>query len=88
MDKPVHFHISKDASEVALNTACASSKTSVKSSRKYFVRALVHWTRYQPGIDSVVQWVEMRSRKPKMRAFQSRFLDNDFFVVLCGVRII
>ena len=36
------FHISEDGSEIELKH-CASSKTSVKLSRKYFVR--VNWIR-------------------------------------------
>ena len=36
------FHISEDGSEIELKH-CASSKTSVKSSRKYFVH--LNWTR-------------------------------------------
>ena len=54
------FHISEDGSEIELKH-CASSKTSVKSSRKYFVH--LNWMLYS----SIGQLVERRSRNPKMR---------------------
>ena len=59
------FHISEDGSEIELKH-CASSKTSVKSSRKYFVHRLkLDKTRYP--VDSIAQLVERRSRNPEMR---------------------
>ena len=58
---------------------CASSKTSVKSSRKYFVH--LNWIRLAIPIpvDSIAQWVERRSRYPKMRV-QTPARANEFFV--------
>ena len=59
------FHISEDGSEIELKH-CASSKTSVKSSQKYFVH--LNWIRLATNpswLDS--QLVERRSRNPKMR---------------------
>ena len=59
------FHISEDGSEIELKH-CTSSKTSVKSSRKYFVH--LNWIRLatNPG-GSIAQLVERRFRNPKMR---------------------
>ena len=59
------FHISEDGSEIELKH-CASSKTSVKSSRKYLVH--LNWIRLATNsswLDSSI--VERRSRNPKMR---------------------
>ena len=60
------FHISEDGSAIELKH-CASSKTSVKSSRKYFVH--LNWIRLAIPIPvgSIAQLVERRSRNPKMR---------------------
>ena len=59
------FNISEDGSEIELKH-CASSKTSVKSSRKYFVH--LHWIRLATNpswLDSSIE--ERRSRNPKVR---------------------
>ena len=57
------FHISEDGSEIELKH-CASSKTSVKWSRKYFV----HLKDSLPiPVGSIAQLVEQRSRNPKMQ---------------------
>ena len=60
------FHISKDGSEIELKH-CASSRTSVKSSQKYFVH--LNWIRLaiNPSWLDTSPLVERRSRNPRMR---------------------
>ena len=60
------FHISEDGSEIELKH-CVSSKTSVKSSRKYFVH--LNWIRRAISIPvgSIAELVVRRSKNPKMR---------------------
>ena len=53
------FHISEDGSDIELKH-CASSKTSVKSSLKYFAHLPI-------AVGSIAQLVERQSRNPKMR---------------------
>ena len=79
------FHISEDGSEIELKR-CAFSKTSVKSSRKYFVH--LNWIRLatnpswlDSSIGRAVVW------KPE-DASSNPARDNEFFVVVCCVRLI
>ena len=59
------FHIFEDGSEIELKH-CVSSKTSVKSSRKYFVH--LNWLNSSIGrVGSIPQMVERQSSNPKMR---------------------
>ena len=60
------FPISENDSEIELQH-CSSSKTSVKSSRKYFVHLKGIKLATNPRVGSIVQWVERWSRNPKMR---------------------
>jgi hypothetical protein len=54
------FRISEDDSEIEWKH-CASSKTSVKSSQKYFVH--LNWIRLVPiPVDLIAEWVERQSR--------------------------
>ena len=77
------FHISEDGSEIELKH-CASSKTRVKSSRKYFVH--LNWMRLATNpswLDSSIG----RAAVWKPKDASSHFArDNEFFVVLCSVR--
>ena len=76
------FRISEDGSEIELKH-CASSKTSVKSSRKYFVH--LNWIRLATNpVHSIAQWVERRSRYPKMR-IQIPLEPTNFSLVYCSV---
>ena len=74
------FHISEDGSEIELQY-CASSKTSVKSSRKCFVH--LNWIRLATINPSIAQLVEQQSRNPKMRVRIP--LETTNFSLFCGV---
>ena len=65
---------------------CASSKTSVKSSKKYFVR--LNWIRLATNpswLDSSI--VRAAVEKPE-DASSNPARDNEFFIVLCSVRLV
>ena len=71
------FHISEDGSEIELKH-CASSKTSVKSSRKYFVH--LNWIRlatnpswFDSSIGRAVVYIETRRCKFESRSRQRIF---------------
>ena len=79
------FHISGNGSEIELKH-CASSKTSVKSSRKYFVH--LNWIRLATNpswLDSSIGRAVVL--KPE-GASSNPARDNEFFVVLCGVVLV
>ena len=72
------FHISEDGSEIELKH-CASSKTSGKSSRKYFVH--LNWIRLATN----PSWLNSSIGRD---ASSKPARDNEFFVVVCSVRLI
>ena len=78
-----HSHISEDGFEIELKP-CASSKTSFKSSRKYFVH--LNWIRLVTN----PSWLDISigraaAEKPEDASSNSA-RGNEFFVVLCSVR--
>ena len=79
------FHISEDGSEIEFKH-WASSKTSVEWSQKYFV--YLNWIRLATnpsGLDSSIGRAAVW--KPE-DASSNPARDNEFFVVLCSVRLI
>jgi hypothetical protein len=78
----VVFRISEDGSEIELKH-CASSNSSVKSSRKYFVH--LNWITLatNPCWDKV----ERRSGYPKMRV-QIPLEPTNFSLLACSFRLI
>ena len=79
------FHDSEDGSEIELKH-CASSKTSVKSLRKYFVH--LNWIRLSTDPSWLDSSIGRAAVKKPEDASLNPARDNEFFVVLCSVRLI
>ena len=79
------FHISEDGSEIELKH-CASSKTSVESSRKYFVH--LNWIRPATSPSWLDSSIGRAAVYKPDDASSNPARDNEFFVVVCSVRLI
>ena len=77
------FHISEDGCEIELKH-CASSNTSVKSSRKYFVH--LNWIRLATNASWLDSSIGRAAVQKPEDASSNPARDNELFVVLCSVR--